>query len=269
MDEQYDQQKHVQAIEEGVAAEATSAAAREQAARASGNKDDQVRLRLDEIYDGLSEVKAEVGAINDRIPTTPLEPIAIRLVDTLASALRTIGAAADEAASAAQQAADEILAFMRDNNSQATIETVTVAIIELDGLDTPSSYADAVFRRTAAVVLEPGRNLPHRMEALERARKVLAGVRVVANVECRAEAASARSMCATTSMASTEALRDVSHLTTLVLGVSPAFADAMRMQSDALAHSLAAFNKVGDMQRQDALGLAIAARAAVTEFDRS
>ena len=62
-------------------------------------------------------------------------------------------------------------------------------------------------------------------------------------------------------------MRDVSHLTSLLLGSSPAFAEAMRMQSDAIAYSLAAFNKVGDMQRQDALGLAITARAAASKFD--
>jgi hypothetical protein len=67
---------------------------------------------------------------------------------------------------------------------------------------------------------------------------------------------------------SSEVVRDASHLTTLLLGSSPAFAEAMRLQSDAMASSLAAFNKVSDAQRHDGLNLAILARSADATFRR-
>ncbi|MEX1364854.1 MAG: hypothetical protein AB1Z98_17130 [Nannocystaceae bacterium] len=219
--------------------------------------DEQTRRKLNEIIEGVDEIKAGMRHDGPGRRGGPIE-------DALADGLAAVTSC--DAADSCARAAEKIREFVRDNQSSVRDEDIAEAIrsIPRDGIRDASSYADAVFRVVASVVLDPGRNLPHRMGALEEARRIIA-----AAGSCASDSppAPGHGGCAP-GAASSEVLRDVSHLTTLLLGSSPAFADAMRMQSDALAYSLAAFNKVGDMQRQDALGLAITARAAADEFNR-
>jgi len=294
MTEEYQAEKHVEAILEQTAAEELAAKSAEEAAKAGqeaakseqdatkagqeaakagqeaakahGVKDEQIRLRLDEIYSAIKTVE-------DRVWIGPIDSSSV--IGLVASALaqgleRLAHVASEDAVRPSREAAERIEHFVLDNESAATNEEIAAAIeaISPEGIVDPPTYAQAVYPAVAGAVLDPGRNLPHKMRALEEACEILAAA-TMKTPQHTGPSAPRDVAPPPPSTASSEILRDVSHLTTLILGSSPAFADAMRMQSDALAYSLAAFNKVGDMQRQDALGLAITARAAATEFDRS
>ena len=239
---------------------------------------EQVRRRLNDIADGVSNINAELADFRDRLPLETsrpsVEPPRTRLGRALADGLRDAGVPRSDANDAASKAADHIGAFVDDNDSDMTDRDLAKVVRTIDGSDEGSSedYADEVYDRVRAAVLDPGRGLPHHMRNLERAREVLAAAgcdsdeRSTRSSRCKQEP---ELKAPTPSCNSSEVLRDVSHLTTLLLGSSPAFAEAMRFQSDAVAYSLAALNKVGDMQRQDALGLAITARAAASKFENS
>lgn len=273
----YEPQEHVAAIEEvklhrgrtiprgeQIVAEGDSVIAEgeRQSELANARIHEQTRRRLDEIYRDVEEIK-------HRLPYPPTPDVVVAIVDVLVLQLSSLTRC--DVRGAAGEAATLIWQFVQQNGSRVTEEEVAAAIrgIPMRDFRELRAYADAVHRVVSERVILPGRSLPYRMEALDRARCILA-----AAGDCVRGSCSTSTMTATVSvgqppaLASSEVLRDVSHLTTLLLGSSPAFADAMRMQSDALAYSLAAFNKVGDMQRQDALGLAITARAASEELNR-
>lgn len=60
----------------------------------------------------------------------------------------------------------------------------------------------------------------------------------------------------------------MSQLNTLMLGASPAFAQAMRVQTDAIASGLGALNAIGNQQSHHALELAATARGITETFSR-
>lgn len=61
----------------------------------------------------------------------------------------------------------------------------------------------------------------------------------------------------------------MSQLNTLLLGASPAFAQAMRVQTDAIASGLGALNAISNQQSHYALEIASTARAIVESHERS
>lgn len=273
---EYESQKHEESIRERHRHEQTSAVAFARAADASRENEEQVRRRLDEIANGLQGLQEDIGSLRSSADT-PLRPGSLEAA--LADGLhRLAGVRRSRARAHARPAAEKIRDLMRDNDSRASESEVIDAIRGIDGkgIDDAPSYADAVHHAVSSAVLEPGRNLPHDMRALDEVHRILAAAgddvslgrdgkdgRDGRDGRGKHELASPLP-----SIASSEIIRDVSHLNTLLLGSSPAFAEAMRVQSDAIAYSLAALNKVGDMQRQDALGLAITAHAAATQMDR-
>lgn len=272
----YDSKKHEESIRERHRHEEASADAFAGAADASRENEEQVRRRLDEIADGLQGLHEEIGSLRSS-SDTPLRPGSMEAA--IADGLRKLaGVRRSRARAHARPAAEKIRDFMRDNDSRASESEITDAIRGIDGkdIDDASSYADAVHHAVSNAVLEPGRNLPHDMRALDELHRILtaAGDDTSEGRDGKdgRDGRDGRSKHQLASpppaIASSEIIRDVSHLNTLLLGSSPAFAEAMRVQSDAIAYSIAALNKVGDMQRQDALGLAITAHAAVTQMDR-
>lgn len=224
---------------------------------------EQTRRRLDEIFRDVEEIK-------HRLPYPPTPAVVVAIADVLALQLSSLTRC--DVTGAAGEASQLIWQFVQQNGSSATQEEVAAAIrrIPMRDIRELRAYADVVYRVVSELVILPGRSLPYSMEALDHARRILAAAGDCGRRSCTTTETVTTTVIAgqPPAIASSEVLRDVSHLTTLLLGSSPAFADAMRMQSDALAHSLAAFNKVGDMQRQDALGLAITARAAAEELNR-
>ncbi|MEM7151497.1 MAG: RebB family R body protein [Myxococcota bacterium] len=243
---------------------------------------EQVRRRLNEIALGVSEINSELQEVRDRLPRDRLRAPTSRPRTDLGQALaeglrRDAGVPESDANSAGRNAADRIKDFARDNDSDMTDRELANVVrgIDPDGINNSDDYGDAVYNAVKDAVLEPGRDLPHHMRNLEEARDILAaagspsGGRRSSPCDKPNEPDLPTLAAPPPSGASSEVLRDVSHLTTLLLGSSPAFAEAMRFQSDAVAYSLAALNKVSDMQRQDALGLAITARAAATKFENS
>jgi len=224
--------------------------------------EEQTRLRLNEIYRDVEEIK-------NRLPPNPPSPpiIVTPIEEALLAGLGAVTCC--NVTAAAAEASRYIWMFVQDNGSILTQEELAAAIrgsATRDLRDT-HAYADAVVVTVDRLVLPPGHPTPHRREALKHAHRILAAAGDCAR-DSHTKGNTIVTSCYPPALASTEVLRDVSHLTTLLLGSSPAFADAMRMQSDALAYSLAAFNKVGDMQRQDALGLAITARTAADVLNR-
>lgn len=256
MTSRYDTDQHQESIEAYEVAETS-------AAKAEADVDQQVRNGITSIHDSIEGLRKEIGDVL-RCPSSPCDsggdPCGVgELARVLADGLYRAGVTGANVYEHARLAAERLRAFARDNgfdHRDAEAQMVE-AIRALPAEGSASGYADAVYTAMKRLVLEPGRLLPHRLNALEDARRILA-----------AAGTSSERPPGPPPLASSEVLRDVSHLTTLLLGSSPAFADAMRMQSDAIAYSLAAFNKVGDMQRQDALGLAIAARSAAAQLDR-
>jgi Killing trait len=277
----YDSKEHQESIRERHRQEQASAEAFAGAAEASARNEEQIRHRLDEIMEELQGINGELGAVREdmsRPSGAPRAPRPGSLEAALADGLvKKAKVPKLRAEAAARGAANAIRKFMQDNDSRASERDVIDAVREIPAKDVTDagSYADAVHRAVADVVLEPGRGLPHDMRALDEARQLLADA---GREPSRARPGDARGTSDSVldqtlsspppAIASSEIIRDVSHLTTLLLGSSPAFAEAMRVQSDAIAYSLAALNKVGDMQRQDALGLAITAHAAAAQIDR-
>jgi len=285
----YVREAHTKSIDTRLEFEVESAEAMREAASERARHDHLIEQRLNDIVEGIEGIK---GRLESRVASQPggpgggdgpdaaflppPPPAPGSLEEALADGLERIAKVARARANAsARAAAGKIREFMRDNGSGASEQDVTEAVraISPEGIGSPADYADAVHRAAANAVLEPGRNLPHDMRALDEAHRILATAGAGADAQAggsrgRTDAPATAGQSPAPALASTEVMRDVSHLTTLLLGSSPAFAEAMRMQSDALAHSLAALNKVGDMQRQDALSLAITAHAAVAQMDR-
>lgn len=255
-DEKYDGNEHTRAIDDSTANEAML--------------HKQIKNSLNDIWDEIKSVHADVESLKNRRPSrsrtlggsgagdddSPLEY-------ALEDGLRARGVPKAAAEATARATADKIRDSVRDNDGEVTEAELANAVrsVPVEGTEELGAFADAVAESVASAAFEPGRDLPHDTSRLDEARQLLATAATTAG----SEAASLSSP--PPSIASSEIMRDVSHLTSLLLGSSPAFAEAMRMQSDAIAYSLAAFNKVGDMQRQDAIGLAITARAAASKFD--
>ncbi len=277
----YDSSKHEEAIRERHRREQASADHIIGSAQASADNETQIRYRLDEIMDELEGINDELHTVKETMnrpadagPAPRPGSLEHALTHGLARAAKLPRLDAEPSA---REAAEKIREFLRDNDSRTSEAEVTDAVRKAseDGEDA-KSYADAVHRKVAEAALEPGRNLPHDMSALDEAHRILSDVhKTIRDAQSggggKKGTKDAPQPTITTpppGAASSEIIRDVSHLTALLLGSSPAFAEAMRVQSDAIAYSLAALNKVGDMQRQDALGLAITANAAATQFDR-
>ncbi len=263
----YDSQKHEESIRERQRQELASAEAFAGAAEASAENEEQVRRRLDEIASGLAGLREELGSSrSDRLPPGSLEAALGDGLHKLAGVRRS------RARAHARAAADRLREHLRDNDAHTGEGELTDAVRGIDGkgIGSAASYASAVHRVAAEAGLEPGRNLPHDTRSLDEARRILAaaGDDESDGRDGRDGHGGREHASLPPAITSSEIIRDVSHLNTLLLGSSPAFAEAMRVQSDAIAYSLAALNKVGDMQRQDALGLAITAHAAVTQMDR-
>ena len=246
----YSDDEHQEAIQRKTAATRASS-------EATRGRDDQVRIRLNDIWSELNEIR-------DRLPSPQPDSSLGGLEGALERGLRQAEVAAAKAAATAKAAAQEIRKFLDANDSRASAQDIADAIDDIGPEDrtTPAEFAAAVNEVVREAALDPGRRLPHDYRALDEACHLLAQAGATSQ---GAGAPNDQSP----SLASTEVMRDVSHLTTLLLGSSPAFAEAMRLQSDAMAYSLAALNKVGDMQRQDALGLAITARAAAQKFEQT
>ncbi|MEM9455035.1 MAG: hypothetical protein AAGF11_12715 [Myxococcota bacterium] len=190
--------------------------------------------------------------------------------DQLHQDVESYGVSPSQAADTAQKAASKVDDIVQSNDSAATDEEIAGAIRDIppEHATELQDYADAVRDAVRDVVLGPDGSRSKDTSLLDELRDLIAKAGQGEPTPTGSPApAPAPAQLGPPATASSEVMRDVSHLTTLLLGSSPAFAEAMRLQSDALAHSLASLNKVGDMQRQDALGLAITARAAASKLE--
>lgn len=258
MADTYDKKNHSNAIEQNAAS--------------SVEMHQQLRKSLNEIWDELKSVHDDVDQLKSASsgptrsgglggPGSDGHPLEAAIADGLQA--RGVPRASAEAT--ARAAGEKIREMAADNDSAVSDGELANAVrsVPVEGTEDLGPYAEAVADAVSNAAFEPGRDLPHDRSKLDEARQLIATAATRGPDGAPAPGLSSPPP----SVASSEIMRDVSHLTSLLLGSSPAFAEAMRMQSDAIAYSLAAFNKVGDMQRQDALGLAITARAAATKFD--
>lgn len=211
--------------------------------------------KLDKVLDAQTPPDSARFPTSARVPEGPLP-------QALFDHLTTVGVDDETAADIADAAADLIEDYADEAGSSATEQDLADAVRSVRSRPgTDLSTLTRRIRRAIKKAVAPDGDDHDAL--LDQAMELL----LSAFDRARDNHGSGASVQAT-GMASSEVIRDASHLTTLLLGSSPAFSEAMRMQSDAMASSLAAFNKVSDAQRHDGLNLAILARSADAAFNR-